>query len=62
MLPINFKTLTQFYYLVLLTNYYLNLTLLATGGGGGGLRGPDDNIISCHSKTPNGTAFKLGDF
>ena len=32
------------------------------GGGGGGLRGPDDHIISCHSKTPDGTTFKLGDF
>ena len=29
---------------------------------GGGLRGPDDHIISCHSKTPDGTTFNLSDF
>ena len=29
------------------------------GGGGGGLRGPDDHIISCHSKTPQDATFKL---
>ena len=41
---------------------YVNRTLYPIGlweGGGGGLL--DDYIISCHSKPPHGTTFKLGD-
>ena len=35
---------------------------MSLGGRGGGVRSPDDLIISCRSKTPYPTSFKLQTF